>query len=107
MIKAIYDNPQFSTKDGNQATENRKQHTGIRQRCPLSPYLFVILLTVMMRDITDDLTPAEKRILDRGKLHHDITKDLFYAGDTIIMTSSSQSAQLILQSFQQEYTNME
>ena len=63
MIKAIYDNPQFSIKDGNTTTEHRKQHTGIRQGCPLSPYFFVILLTVVMRDITDDMTPAENPLL--------------------------------------------
>ena len=59
MIKAIYENPQFSIKDASKTTENRKQHTGIRQGCPLSPYLFVILLTIMVKDITDDMTPEE------------------------------------------------
>ena len=97
MIKAIYDNPQFSIKYCNKTTENRKQHTGIRQGCPLSPYLFVILLTIMMKDITDDMTPEEKLILDRGKLNHEVTKNPFYADDTIIMTSSAQATQLILQ----------
>ena len=61
IIKAIYDNPQFSIKDITKTTENREQHAGIRQGCPLSPYLFVIRLTVMMEDITDDMTPAEKK----------------------------------------------
>lgn len=86
IITAIHDNLQFSIKDGNKTTMNRKQHTGIRQGCPLSPYLFVFLLTVMMMDITDDMTPAEKLTLDRGRLHHEVTKNLFYADDTIIMT---------------------
>ena len=30
IIKAIYDEPQFSIKDGTETTENRKQRTGIR-----------------------------------------------------------------------------
>ena len=49
IIEAIYDEPQFSINDGIKTTENRKQHAGIRQGCPLSLYLFVILLTVMMK----------------------------------------------------------
>ena len=102
MMKAIYDNPKFSIKDGNKTTENRKQHTGIRQGCPLSPYLFVILLTIMMKDITDDMTPEEKLTLDKGKLNHEVTKNLFYADDTIIMTSTAQATQLILHRIQNE-----
>ena len=39
ISKAIYDEPQFSIKDGTNTTKHRKQHTGIRQGCPLSPYL--------------------------------------------------------------------
>ena len=42
-------------------------------RDALSPYVFITLLTVMMTDITDDMTQAEKRTLDRGRLNHEIT----------------------------------
>ena len=102
MIKNIYENPQFSINNGNKATENRKQRTGIRQGCPLCPYLFVTLLTVMLKDITDDMVPAEKLTLDRGELRREITKHLFYADDTIIMTSSVPASQLIFQKIQHE-----
>ena len=37
------------------------------------------------------MTPEEKLILDRGKLNHEVTKNLFYADDTIIMTASAQA----------------
>ena len=102
IIKAIYDEPQFNIKDGTKTIERRKQHAGIRQGCPLSPYLFIILLTIMMEDITDDMTQAEKT-LDRGKLNHEITRNSFYADDTIIMTSTSQAFQLLRQTIQQEF----
>ena len=102
ITRAIYDEPQFSIKYGTKTTENRKQHTGIRQGCPLSPYLFTILLTVMMKDISDAMTQAEQITLDRGRLNHEITKHLFYADDTIIMTSTAQASQLLLQKIPQE-----
>ena len=55
-----------------------------------------------MKDITDDMTPEEKLTLDKGKLNHEVTKNLFYADDTIIMTSTAQATQLILQKIQRE-----
>ena len=66
IIKATYDEPQFSIKDGTKTIENRKQHTGIRQGCPLSPHLFIILLTVMMKYITGGMTQAEKHLTEVG-----------------------------------------
>ena len=56
----------------------------------------------MMKDITDDMTPEEKLTLDEGKLNHEVTKNLFYADDTIIMTSTAQATQLILHKIQNE-----
>ena len=96
MSNTIYGTPQFSVKDGTNATEHRRQHTGIRQGCPLSPYLFFILLTVVAKDIKDDLTEEETAELHRGRLHHEITKNLFYADDTIIMTTTTAAAQAML-----------
>lgn len=63
ISKATCDEPQVIIKDGINTTENRKQRTGIRQGCP-----FLLIFSsssshsddVMMKDITGDMTPAEK-----------------------------------------------
>ena len=44
-------------------SSERRQNSGIRQGCPLSPYLFIMLMTVMMRDINSNLTQEERFIL--------------------------------------------
>ena len=49
------------------------------------------------------MTPAEKLKLGTGKLHHEVTKNIFYADDTIIMTSSAQASHLLPQKVQQKY----
>ena len=100
MIKAIYGTPQCSVKDGTTTTENWKQHTGIRQGCPHSPYFLFLLLPAMMEDIKDDLTEEETAEPHRGILHHEITKDLFYADDTIIMTTTTAATQIMLHRIQ-------
>ena len=43
-----------------------------------------------------------RKTLDRGRLNHGITKHLFCTDDTIIMTSTAQASQLLLQKIQQK-----
>ena len=52
--------------------------------------------------VSGDTALAEKLTLDRGKKHNEVIKNLFYAEGTIIMTSSVQASQLILQTIQHE-----
>ena len=55
MIKILYENPQFRIKDMEGKSSYRTQNTGIRQGCPLSPYLFVICMTVLSSAVHDEL----------------------------------------------------
>ena len=55
IIKAIYEKPNFAVKDRGRTSTRRRQRAGIRQGCPLSPYLFGIFLTVIMEDVENGL----------------------------------------------------
>ena len=92
MIEAIYKEPKFTIKEGKTTTVPRRQLTGIRQGCPLSPYLFILLLTV----ITHDLNLEEQIIVNAGKLHNVGLTELYYADDTLIMASTAAAAETIL-----------
>ena len=51
VIKAFYADPRFVVKIKDEKSETKRQNSGIRQGCPLSPYLFLLVMTVMFTDI--------------------------------------------------------
>ena len=80
MIEAIYCDRTFFVKDAGSTSERHRQEYGISQGCPLSPYLFVILMTVLMTD-------AKATLAGLGvELHeHCLVHDLVYADDTLLI----------------------
>ena len=88
MINAIDKEPNYTIVDKDTTTEPRIQRAGIRQGCPLSPYLFIMLMTVIMYDVEKGLTEQEQEVVDSNKLHKQVSGKLFYADDTIIMAEN-------------------
>ena len=95
MMEAIYKEPRFSIKEGKTITLPKKQLTGIRQGCPLSPYLFILPLTTITFDVKKKMNLEEQIIVNAGKLHNIDLTELFYADDTLIMASSAAAAETI------------
>ena len=95
LIASIYKEPQFNVKDGKLKSSTKFQQTGIRQGCPLSPYLFIILLSAIMKDIDNNLTEEEANVINQGKLCKATFNKLFYADDTLIMTTTTEAAEFI------------
>jgi hypothetical protein len=100
LIADMYKEPSFAVKEGKDRSSQRRQQAGIRQGCPLSPYLFIILLTAIMMDIESELSIQERELLQKGKPSHTQINKLFYADDTLILASNHEAAELLLQKIQ-------
>ena len=81
-IQSLYKDPRFAVRVGEHQSSWKTQSRGIRQGCPLSPYLFIILMTVMFRDIHDDVN------MKRGCVDPIDFTELLYADDTALITNN-------------------
>ena len=91
VVAAIYSDRNFYVKDCGQKSSSRPQRSGISQGCPLSPFLFVMLMSVLMEDAKSKLQGEDLEMLRRGVL-----ADLLYADDTLLLGVNGKSVENFL-----------
>ena len=80
MIQHIYADRRFRVVDTSSKSCERPQRSGISQGCPLSPFLFVMLMSVIIEDSISSLSTDSRAHFKRGSL--DV---LLYADDTLVV----------------------
>ena len=79
--------------DGKQ-TQYKKQTRGIRQGCPLSPYLFIIIMTALIEDVKQDKKLS--RELAENRIKGTVYDEILFADDTVIFSENPQILQKLL-----------
>ena len=98
VITELYRTPTFKVEMEGIESAWTEQITGIRQGCPLSPYLFIIIMSCLFHDIHkyDRLKLGEQRM---EGMEHD---EVLYADDTICMTQDEEAMNRILSAIETE-----
>ena len=92
LICSFYDNPLFKVKVGTAESTWRPQEAGIRQGCPLSPYLFVLLMGALFSDIKTELcTKRQQEPIDGIGF-----AEVLYADDTLIFGANTHCINVLL-----------
>ena len=100
IIRSIYDAPTFEVKGLNGVLAQGEVRAGIRQGCPLSPYLFIMVLTVLLEDV-------DKALLQKGVPTNTWSVngpifDVEYADDTLLLGLTIPQLQSILRQVEEE-----
>ena len=90
MIAAIYRMRRFVLKDPKGDSSVRAQSAGIAQGCPLSPYLFILVQTVLLHDVD-----GRMKVQGRGHAEPEyiVSEDVLYADDTLLVSSNAAKLQ--------------
>ena len=102
LINAIYKELNHTIVDKETTTDPRTQKAGKRRGDPPSPYLFIMLMTVIMYDVEEGFAENEGDIVERSKLHKQVSGKRFYGDDTIIMASTAEAVEVILHRIEEE-----
>lgn len=95
VIKSLYNHPTFCVEMDGYESKVYEQQTGIRQGRPLSPYLFLVVMTAMFHDIKADLPH-----LADNRLQHIEFDEILFADDTIIFSADHLTLEEYLQKIQ-------
>jgi hypothetical protein len=95
-LSHFYSCANFFTVDRFNSSSKMKQLRGIRQGCPLSPYLFVLTLAQLDKDIHRNLAAQ----VVRERVPNLKTDGIYYADDTVLFSQDNNTLLEILHNIQ-------
>ena len=90
-IRVLYANASTNVLINGFLTENIALKSGVRQGCPLSPYLFLLVMTVMFEDIHNNT----RRQTLHGKIDGLSFTEILYADDTLLVLKNTRATNIL------------
>jgi hypothetical protein len=83
LVQSIYTDRKFQVSENGVKSSQHSQGSGICQGCPLSPYLYIIVMTILMDQARGFLSPEAVAAISSQQMF-----DIVYADDTMILGAS-------------------
>ena len=84
VVSSLYQSPKFFVQDQYGKSTFKTQHTGIRQGCPLSPYLFLLVMTCVDYDVRS----RSSGYVTNSRIPGVDFDAVYFADDTILFSTS-------------------
>ena len=98
VILALYRKPQFRVRHGADTSDTKEQKYGIRQGCPLSPYLFILVMHVMFWDIKRRCGDQ----ISQGTIPGLNFAEILYADDTLLILRTKEAFETLLHEIEKD-----
>ena len=98
IIASFYTDLSFQVKHENFLSHAKSQDAGIRQGCPLSSFLFILVMTVLFHDIGVE----HYRDLSECRLDQISFNEVLYADDTLLISPNTFGMNLLLHAIEDE-----
>ena len=98
--RPLYSKPTFFVEIEGSSSQMHEQVTGIRQGCPLSPYLFLVVMTCLFHDV--HAHHSLDNDLRAGRVPGQTEDELLYADDTICVSTSKAALEKLLHAIETE-----
>ena len=92
-IRRLYKNTQFKVEIEGESSDWMTQETGIGQGCPLSPYLFIVVVTAMFEHIQEEISQDLAKYRVPGASFDEV----MYADDTMCISDDIKTMNKFIQ----------
>ena len=89
MVRAVYSDRRFFVQEDGVRSELKTQKFGISQACPLSPFPFTVMMSVLMHDASQEVEAKH----GETQVPYLVTRTLLYSDDTLIMEGDEKVVQ--------------
>ena len=98
VIRSLYDKPQFYVEIEGVKSRVAQQSKGIRQGCPFSPYLFIMVMDRIFNVIPDIGRGHQSKMRIQKRKQEGVVKSfnaLLYADDTLLCDNTDKETQAL------------